>query len=152
MFGTLIASIVAGETANVIGRTKRMAIVYAVAAFSALFGVMFGLIAVYVWMAREWGPVRTALGMAVFFTLAAILIVAIHNVRAKRQAREATKRRAVDVKAIATTAAVAALPGLLSRKGSAVALLVPVLGVLGYLIYNENAPPRRRRPPREPFG
>lgn len=152
MFGALIASIVAGETANVIGRTKRMAIAYAVAALLVLFGVMFGLIAVYVWTARELGPVRTALGMAVFFIVVAILIITIHNSTAKRQAREAAKRRAVDVKAIATTAAVAALPALLSRKGSAVALLVPVLGVLGYLIYNENAPPRRRRPPRDPLG
>jgi len=149
MFGTLIASIVAGETADIIGRTKRSAIAYAIAGILVLFGIMFGLIALYVWVAGHFGPILAALGIAGVFIVFAILVVVIHSTTARRQAREASKRRSVDAKAIATTAAVAALPALLARRGSAVALIVPVLGMVGYLIYKENAKPGGRRP-RDP--
>lgn len=152
MFGTVIASIVAGETADIIGRTKRSVIAYAIAGLLVLFGVMFGLIALYVWVAGHWGPITAALALAGAFVVLAILIVVIHSSTSKRQAREATKRRAVDAKAIATTAAVAALPALLARPRSAVALIVPVLGVVGYLIYKENARPPLRRPQRDPLN
>lgn len=152
MFGTLIASIVAGETADIIGRTKRMAIAYAIAGLLVLFGVMFGLIALYVWVAGHWGPVVAALALAGAFVVLAILVIVIHSSSAKRQAREASKRRSVDAKAIAATAAVAALPALLARRGSAVALIVPVLGMVGYLIYKENAKPGGGRRPRDPHN
>ncbi|MDF1598208.1 phage holin family protein [Mesorhizobium sp. YIM 152430] len=152
MFGTLIASIVAGETADIIGRTKRMAIAYAVAGLLVLFGVMFGLIALYVWVAGHWGPIVAALALAGAFVVLAILVIVIHSSSAKRQAREASKRRSVDAKAIAATAAVAALPALLAKRGSAVALIVPVLGMVGYLIYKENAKPGGGRRPRDPHN
>lgn len=152
MFATLIASIVAGETSDIIGRTKRSAIAYAIAGLMVLFGVMFALIALYVWIAGHWGPIPAALALAGAFVVLAVLIVLIHSSAAKRQARKAAKRRAVDAKAIATTAAVAALPALLARRGSAVALIVPVLGMVGYLIYKENAKPARGRPARDPLN
>jgi hypothetical protein len=152
MFGTLIASIVAGETADIIGRTKRMAIAYAIAGLLVLFGVMFGLIALYVWVAGHWGPIVAALALAGAFVVLAILVIVIHSSSAKRQAREASKRRSVDAKAVAATAAVAALPALLAKRGSAVALIVPVLGMVGYLIYKENAKPGGGRRPRDPHN
>lgn len=150
MFGTLIASIVAGETADIIGRTKRSVVAYAIAGLLVLFGAMFGLIALYVWVAGHWGPIPAALAIAAAFVAAAVLTVVVHNATSKRQAREAAKRRSVDAKAIATTAAVVALPALLAKRGSAVALIVPVLGMVGYLIYKENARPARGGLPREP--
>jgi hypothetical protein len=113
--------------------------------------VMFGLIALYVWVAGHWGPIVAALALAGAFVVLAILVIVIHSSTAKRQAREASKRRSVDAKAIATTAAVAALPALLAKRGSAVALIVPVLGMVGYLIYKENARPRGGRRPRDPL-
>jgi MFS family permease len=152
MFGTLIASIVAGETTDIIGRTKRTAIAYVIAGLLVLFGVMFGLIALYVWVAGHWGPITAALVLAGAFVVLAVLVIVIHNSSAKRQKREASKRRSVDAKAIAATAAVAALPALLAKRGSAVALIVPVLGVVGYLIYKENAKPGGGRRPRDPYN
>lgn len=152
MLATLIASIVSGETADIVGRTKRAAIAYAIAGLMVLFAVMFGLIALYAWVAGHWGPIPAALALAGAFIVLAILIIVIHGSAAKRQAREASKRRSVDAKAIATTAAVAALPALLARRGSAVALIVPVLGMVGYLIYKENAKPARGRPGRDPLN
>lgn len=152
MFGTLISSLVAGEAANMVGRAKRAAIAYGAAALFVLFGVFFALIAAYVWAAGRWGPIVAALVFAGTFLALAIVTVVFQKATAKAQARRAARKRAVDAKALATTAAVAALPALLANPRSAVALTVPVLGVLGYLIYQENAGPRPPgRRPRDPL-
>ena len=151
MLGSLIASLAAGETANMVGRAKRAAIAYSVAVLFILFGVFFALIAAYVWAAGRWGPIVAALIFAGTFVALAIITIVFQSITAKQQARRAARQRSVDAKALATTAAVAALPALLANPRSAAALAVPVLGVIGYLIYQENAGPRgprrRRRDP-----
>jgi len=148
MLGSLIASLAAGETANMVGRAKRAAIAYGAAALFILFGVFFALIAAYVWAAGRWGAITAALIFAGIFVALAIVTVVFQNVTAKAQARRIARKRAVDTKALAATAAVAALPALLANPRSAAALTVPGLGVIGYLIFKENTGSRaaRRRP------
>ncbi|MHB2267049.1 hypothetical protein [Aliihoeflea sp. PC F10.4] len=145
MLVTLLSSLVAGETSNIIGRMKRAAVAYSAAAFFILLGVLFALIAAYIWAATRWSPITAALIFAGTFVALAIVTVVFQSVTAKTQARRAARKRAVDTKALATTAAVAALPALLANPRSAAALTVPVLGVIGYLIYKENAGPRAPR-------
>lgn len=153
MLGTLIASLAAGETANIVGRAKRAAIAYGAAALFVLFGILFALIAAYVWAAGRWGPITAALVFAGTFIALAIVTVVFQSITAKAQARRAARKRAVDAKALAATAAVAALPALLANPRSAAALTVPVLGAIGYLIYKENAGPRApRRRSRDPVN
>lgn len=153
MLGSLIASLAAGETANMVGRAKRAAIAYGAAALFVLFGVFFALIAAYVWAAGRWGPIVAALIFAGTFVALAIVTIVFQSISSKAKARRAARKRSVDAKALATTAAVAALPALLANPRSAAALVVPVLGVIGYLIYQENAGPRGpRRRPRDPLN
>lgn len=147
MFASIIASIAAGETATIIGRVKRAAIVYVLVALMVLLALIFGLLALYVWIAQHYGAMPAAIGFAVAFIVIAALLLIIHKATSRAAAKRAARERAVDLKAIAATAAVAGLPAILSRKGSGMALLVPVLGVVGYLIYKENAGPRRDAPP-----
>lgn len=143
MFAALIAQIAAGETAKIVQRMKRAALAYAVAGLLLFLALIFALIAVYVWMAVKYGPISAAMVFTAVFAVLGVVVIVGHRVTSRVQARRAARRRSVDAKAIATTAAVAAIPALLARKGTGIALLVPLLGAVGYLIYQENRGGRR---------
>jgi uncharacterized membrane protein len=52
--------------------------------------------------------------------------------------RRSRRRRAADVSAIASAAAIALLPSLLGRRTAVLGLLAPFLAAVGYAIYREN--------------
>lgn len=137
---TLIASIASGEAADAVRRARVAAIAYAIAGLLALVGVLFLLVAAYIAAAMRFGPVATGLAFGFAFLIIAAIIVTVHGVSSKREARRVARRRGTEMKAVASAAAIAALPTLLAGRGK-LTLIAPALAVLGYAIYHEN---RRR--------
>lgn len=142
---TLISSIASGEAMDAARRAKRTAMFMAVALVFLLCGVGFGIGAGYVAAAERYGSFHASLGFAGGFVALAILIVVIHKIIVAVEQSRIEKRRRSEVSAIATTAAIAAVPALLATKGGrTVGMFLPLVAVLGYAIYNEN---RKRTPP-----
>lgn len=137
MLATLITAVISGEAAQVIERARRKAVAYAVAALLALCGCVFVLVAGYIAAAREIGPIAAAIWFAVAFFALAILVIAVHGVMARIRARRVARRRETEVKAVASTAVLTALPSLLAGRGRAAAILIPALAALGYAGYRE---------------
>lgn len=144
MLATLIASVASGEAAAAAGNAKRALIAYLVAGLLALAGIGFLLIAGFVALADEIGVMAAALWLGGGFLALALLIVAVHRIAASLRRRRIARRRRSEAAAMAGAAALAALPAMLAGRGR-LALLAPVIGVIGYAIYREQA----RRPGRD---
>lgn len=139
MLGPLLASLVSAETGFAIQRLRRVALSYAIAAIGLGVGAGFFVAAAYMAAARRWGDIEAALGFGALFILLAIFILVVHRVASGARARRQAVRRSADMKTLAGAAAIGLLPLLL--RSPRAALLAPLLGALGYAIYNEN---RRR--------
>ncbi len=142
MLATLIASIASGEIAASLERAKSAAVAYAVAGIAAFFGLIFLLVAAYIFAADRYGAITAALSFGAGFIVVAILVIVINRMDSRVVRRRARRRRGSEAKALGATAAIALAPMILSRVRLPF-LAIPLLGGLGYAIYNEN---RRRRP------
>lgn len=144
MLPTLITSLISGEAADALARARRAAVVYALAGLLVLAGVGFLLGAGYIVAARRFGSLEAALGFAGAFILLAIILVISLRIWTKTRARRVAERRKREVTGIATAAALALLPALITRKGVVSGLAVPLAAAIAYAIWRENAP---RNPP-----
>jgi uncharacterized membrane protein YhaH (DUF805 family) len=149
MLASLIASIVSGELADAARRAKSAAVAYLLAAVAAICGVAFLIGAAFSATAQAFGTVNAALGFGGGFLFVALLIVVIHNLSVRSEKKKAAQRRAHDIRAMAQTAALIIVPAIIARGGVG-GLAAPLLALLGYAIYRENAPRRRRRRKRRP--
>lgn len=136
MLASLIAAVASGEASSAAGNAKRAVIAYAIAAVFVLFGMVFLAVAGFIAVAEEYGAMEAALWLGGGFLAAAVLAVAIHRIMASIRARRIARRRRSEAAAMAGAAALAALPGLLAGRGR-LALLAPVVGMIGYAIYRE---------------
>lgn len=106
-----LASILGIEVEELVGRAKKNAIAWAAMALFALIGLAFILIALNNAATLAWGPIVGPLVIAlvaVFIALAIWATVSIIEGMARRRALE--KRHAQEKTALATTAALTALP------------------------------------------
>lgn len=143
MLSSLIASVVSGEASEAVGRARRAVILYALAGLLVLCGAGFLLGAAFVTVAREIGTVPAALWFGGGFVLLALLLIVGQRIAASAGARRAEKRRQAEMAAVASAAAFAILPTLLSsRQGRSAFLVAPLLAALGYAVWRENAPRR----------
>lgn len=131
-FISAIASLAGLEIDDVIAGAKAKAIVTAVLAVLVGVAVIFGLVAAYVAMSAWIGPLWGALALAgIALVLALIVYIAALVADAGRR-RKIEERRRSEMTSAATTAAIAAVPGLLRsplirRFGIPVAVAVAVV-------------------------
>lgn len=133
MLPALIASVLSGEASEWLLRSRRALMAYAVAALLAVIAVMFFVVAGFIALSERIGPVAAALWFGGVALVLAMLVVVVHRVAALVRARRIARKRRTEVTAVASAAAVAAVPSLLAGRGRAVLLLVPALASLGYV-------------------
>ncbi len=143
MLATLIASVASGEIAASLERAKGAAVAYLLAAIAAFFGLAFLIVAAYIFAADRYGALTAAIGFGFGFMVVAIAVVVIYRAKSRRELRRARRRHRSEGKALAATAAIALAPAILAR--ARLPMLIPVLGLLGFAIYKENARRPRRR-------
>lgn len=139
---SLVGAIVSGEALEAIGRARRTAAVYALAALLLLCGTGFLVGAGFIAVARRIGMVEAALWFGGGFVLLALFLVGIDRLAARSRAKREAKRRREEARAVAGAAAVALLPTLLASRARGLALIVPAAAALAYAVWRENAPPR----------
>jgi len=147
LLATLVASVVSGEATDAMARARRAAVAYVLAGLLALCGVGFLIGAGYMALADEVGSIFAALWFAGGFFVLALIILLVQRIGARARARNMAKRRSSDMKAVASAAALAALPTLLAGRGKVALLVLPALAAFAYGIWRENAPRDRDEPP-----
>lgn len=144
MLASLIGSIASGEALLALRRAKTTAIVYAIVGLLALVGVIFLLIAGYLFAASRFGPIEAALGFGGGFLLLGIVVLIVYNGSLRARQRRRAERRKGEIATVAAASALALLPMLANRRAGLPMLLAPLLGFVGYKIYQENATRRPR--------
>ncbi len=139
--GGLIAAILTDEAGREAARVRKAAISYLWVGITVVCGIGFLIGAAYIYTARRFGNLDTALGFAAFFLVVAVISFFGHGIAARRRARLAAERRRAETRSIAGATALAVLPSLLSRGGGFGAVLAPAVAVLAYMIYRENSRP-----------
>lgn len=142
MLATLIASVLSGEASEAVARSRRALVAYALAGLLALVGLGFLVGAGYIALARRVGSFEASLWFGGGAIVLALVMVMVHRIAAGIRARRAAKRRRTEMTAVASAAAVAALPMLLAGKGRGIALLAPAIAAIAYAVWRENNPPR----------
>lgn len=137
---SLLLGLVTGEAGTMARHIRGAAIAYGSALVAALAGVIFLLLAAYLWVAQRFGSINAALGFGAGFLVMAGVILLAYRVTAKRRAKRRAERRKSDLTALAIAAGIAALPELLRSKEGLGALLGPLAAFLAYAAYRENSP------------
>ncbi len=141
MLPTLIMSIISGEAADAAARARRAAVVYMAAALLALVGLGFLVGAGYIAAARELGSLEAALIFAGGFVVVALILIVVQRIWSKARAKRIAERRKREVTGVASAAALALLPTLLSRKGSLPILAIPIAAAIAYAVWRKNRKP-----------
>lgn len=149
MLARLLASVFSEEVGEIFDRARLTGILFALAALATLCGLGFLVGAGYVAASREWGSLEAAIYFGAGFLALAIIFVVWQRIAMRLRMRRARRRREGDLRRLASTAAIMILPSLLSRRGAAAGLLVPLLAAVGYAIYRENSGPGDDEPDDE---
>jgi arginine exporter protein ArgO len=109
-----IAALLGFEVEEITDRLKALAIANAVIALFGLLTLVFLLVAGFLALSAQLGPIYAALIFAgVFFVITAGIVIGIQISENSRKRRLAEKRRSSETGAFVTTAALTALPILL---------------------------------------
>lgn len=136
-----LAALLGIEVEVLLQRLRRNALIYGLLALFLAIAAVFLLVAAQVALSLWIGPLLAALVLAGIALLAALVVwLVARAAERRRQRREAELRRASDTTALATTAALTALPMLLRNPAMRLAA-IPVGAALGYFVL------RRRRGP-----
>ena len=109
-----IAALLGFEVEEITDRLKALAIANAVIALFGLLTLVFLLVAGFLALAAQLGPIYAALIFAgVFFVITAGIVIGLQISENARKRRLAEKRRSSETGAFVTTAALTALPVLL---------------------------------------
>jgi|CXWK01.1.fsa_nt_gi hypothetical protein len=138
MLGSLLAAVISGEAAATARRLRTQAIVTSVLGAIALLGIVFLLIAAYLYLSLWVGALGAALWFGCVFIAVALLGYLAYRITAKARARREAERRKSDLASVAAATALAALPTLGLRAGGIGLAATPFLMAVGYLILKEN--------------
>lgn len=141
MLASLLAGLVSGETLIAARRAKRAAIVYAICLFLAAFGLLFLIVAAYLWAAQRYGAIEAALAFGGGFFVLAGIILGIYKLTSASRVRRAADQRKSDLTKVGVATAIAVLPSLLRGKAGLGVLIGPAAALLAYAIYRENTTP-----------
>lgn len=142
---SFLISLMTGEAADMAARARRSVVNYLLAAIAGLFGLVFLLVAAFIFVADNLrhGALNTALIFAGVFVAFAVIAVAVNRFRSARLARRVRERRQGDLKIALGSTLIAALPALLARRGGLAGLALPAVAALAFAIYHENT---RKKP------
>lgn len=138
MFKALIGSLIAGEMKELTGRVRSSVLLYLFAGICVVVGIGFLIGAAFLLAAERYGTLEAALGFGGGFIVLAVLLVLIDSMQAKAWKRRRAERRGGELKALAATALLAALPGLLKTRTGFAGIMMPVIGLIALKIYDEN--------------
>jgi hypothetical protein len=142
MLGSVLASLLSGQTAEAVQRYRDRVLAYALATVAIIVGVCFLFVAAYIAAKDRYGAIYAALGFAAAFFVIAGLVWGYHVSMARKRAKRAAERRSSEMKAYVSAAAVALLPALLKSRVGVGGLLLPILALTALGILRENT----RRP------
>lgn len=141
MLATLIAAIGQGSPALIARRVAAAAIVYAMVGLLVACGVGFLVAAGFVAAERRWGGIKASAGFGLGFIVLAIIVFAIYRIVVAMRARRLERERKAAQMSSLIAAALALVPTLLRSRAGLAELLAPVVVLLAYMIYKENARP-----------
>lgn len=144
MLASLLGALLSGEASATAKRLKTQIIVLSIFGGIALLGLIFLIVAAYIYAAQRLGPLDAALWFGGALLAIAIIGFIINRVTAGIRAKRAARRRKAELTTVAAATALAALPALASRGGAGL-FIAPFLAAAGYQIYKENSRPSRSR-------
>lgn len=147
MLASLLGALLSGEAMATAKRLKTQVVVMTLLGVLALVGIIFLLLAGYLYAAQRLGPIPAALWIAGGFLGAALLGLIVYKVSSGTRRRREARRRKSELTTMAAATALAALPMLASRKAGLGLVLTPFLAAVGYQIFKENT---RSKGPDEP--
>ena len=139
MIPNLLLSIISGEASAAAQRARRSVVAYLVVSVASLVAFGFLLLALYLYAARHHDPLIVAIAFGGGFLGLAVAVLIYHRISARMRARRARQRMTNEALALGIPLALTLLPALLTRRGAALGLTVPVVSAIAYLIYRENA-------------
>ncbi|SHE82978.1 hypothetical protein [Devosia limi] len=139
-----IAALLGFEIEAITDRAKRLTVAYGIIGLFGVIAFVFLLVAGFLALADWLGPIYAALILAGSFLLLALATFLGTRIgEGERRRREAERRRANQTSAAVTTAAMTALPVVMSSPTARIiALPVVALGVY-YLLRGGSTPPKR---------
>lgn len=146
MLRTVLLAVAGANLRRKVDQLRRAALFYVLAGITFALGLVFLLIAAFIFFAERYGALPAALGFGGGFVMLAVLILAIYSLSGNRPSpRLEREERADQMKAMATAVAIGAAPAILRSTGILGAVVLPAIAVLGYAIYRENQAPTRPR-------
>lgn len=144
MLASLLGVVLSGEASATAKRLKTQVIVYSILGLLSLIGLIFLLVAAYIYAAQRLGALPAALWFGGGLLGVVIVVYGIYRISARASARRAAARRRADLTGVAAATALAVLPAVASRGGAGL-LVAPLIAAVGYQIYKENSGPSRSR-------
>lgn len=138
MLRSIIGALIAGEAKQLSRRAKSAVILHLLAAIALAVGAGFLIGAGYIFAAERYGSLNAAIGFGAGFVAIAVLLLIINAMQAKAWRRRRAEERGGELKLLAATAAIAALPGLLKTRSGIVGLLAPIAGLVLLKVIEEN--------------
>ena len=135
MLGPLIVGLATGEATSMVRRARPAVVAYLAAAVLACIGLVFLLLAAWIFLARRLGPIEAALWFGGVFVVLAAATLIVHRLVAGARARTAARQRTRDLAAVAATTTVAAIPAMARSRGGLGALAVGVAALGGFALY-----------------
>lgn len=109
-----LAGLLGIQVEEVTGRIKNLAIANAFIVLCGLIALVFLLIAGFLALSAQMGPIHSALVFAgIFLVIALVILIGLMLWEHSRKRRHAEKRRSSETSALVTSAALTALPVLL---------------------------------------
>lgn len=142
MLRTVLLTVAGANLRKRMMEWRRAAVFGAVAGVAMLIGVLFLLLAAFIFAAERYGALEAALGFGAGFVVLAALVHLVGRLRTGSGAlRTQQEERAELVKSVATAAAIGAAPVVIRSLGTVGSIVLPIVAVAAYAIYRENRPP-----------
>ncbi len=138
MLKSLIGTLIAGEAKQLTRRAKGAVILYALAIVALAVGAGFLIGAGYIAAAARYDALNAAIGFGVGFIVLAMIFLVVNSVQARAWRRKREEERSGELKTLAATAVIAALPGLLKSRAGLAGILIPIAGLVALKIIDEN--------------
>ncbi len=138
MLRSMVMALIAGQAKELTRRVRSAALLNLLAVIFATVGAGFLVGAGFIVAANRYGTLESAIGFAIGFLAVAALLFAVNAIQSRAWKRRQEQMQANEMKTLAATALIAALPGLLKSKSGLAGILLPIAGLVALKIYDEN--------------
>lgn len=138
MLSSFLSALISGEVKQYASHIRNATVVNVLAVIAVVIGIGFGIGAGYIALAQQIGPLYTSIWFAAGFIVAGVILLMINKMRTRAWKRRRRAERGQEIRALATTALIAALPSLMKSRTGMIGLLLPLIGLVAFKIYEEN--------------